>query len=94
MGGNPGADLGLRLRGEGSNEDGAAGVILGDLLNGLDVAGDGVGGFAIEGEIHEGSPGGGVVDFPEFFEFAIDVGDGDFLAKEGSGDIREHGCGN
>lgn len=83
MGGDPGADLGVGFFGEGGDEDGAAGVICGDFLDRLDVRLDGVGGFAVEGEVDEGGACGSIIDFPEFFEFAVDLGDGDFLAEEG-----------
>ena len=67
--------------GEVENEEGAAGVLGGDGLEQLHVAGEVGGGFGVDSEVDEGGAGFGAVVFPEFGEGFVDAGEGDLHAE-------------
>lgn len=79
--GDPGADGGIGLGAVDADEDGAAGVFAGEVADDGGVFEECAGFFGVDDEVHQRGVGAGVVLFPEFAEFAVDFGDGDFEAE-------------
>lgn len=93
VGGDPGADGGLGMGAFDADEDCAAGVLAGEVVNDRGIFDEGAGFLRVDDEVHQRGVGAGFVLFPELAEFPVDGGDGDFEAefRTGIGDGGGHG---
>lgn len=65
------------------DENGAAGVFLGDCGEESGVGLERIVCFAVDGEVHEGGPGSSAVGSPEKLQFLFDLRNGDLVSEGG-----------